>query len=199
MFVNCPFDRTYWSLFEAMVFAVVACGLRPRCALEELDSGTVRLDRISRLVESCGLAIHDLSRVETSGRRSLPRFDMPFELGLDIGCRRFGSGPVRGKRMLILDARRHRYQAFLSDIAGQDIQTHNGSARTLIKRVRDWLRVCTNDGALPGEVTIARWLRGFARQLPESCRHAGLDRRNLLFVDYVRLAEAWVAAERQAR
>lgn len=199
MFVNCPFDRAYWSLFEAMVSTVVACGLRPRCALEELDSGTVRLDRISRLVESCGLAIHDLSRGETSGRRSLPRFNVPFELGLDLGCRRFGSGPLRGKRMLILDARRYRYQAFLSDIAGQDIQTHNGSARTLVKRVRAWLRVCTNDGGLPGEVTIGRWLRGFARQLPESCRRAGLDRRNLLFVDYVRLAEAWVAAERQAR
>lgn len=178
---------------------MLACGLQPRCALEELDSGAVRLDRIARLIESCGFAIHDLSRVETGGRRSLPRFNMPFELGLDIGCKRFGSGAVRNKRILILDARKYRYQAFISDIAGQDVQPHNKATRTIIKRVRDWLRVWTADGDLSGEMTILRWFRRFSRNLPELCRRAGLDRKNLLFVDYARLADGWITAEKRPR
>ncbi len=41
VFINCPFDNEYWPTFEAVVFTVVACGFTPRCALEELDSGTV--------------------------------------------------------------------------------------------------------------------------------------------------------------
>jgi len=113
VFINCPFDNQYWPLFEALVFTVIACGFEPRCALEELDSGTVRLEKILRMIRSCRLAVHDLSRVELS-RRSLPRFNMPFELGLDIGCRQFGRRRFGSKRMLILDSKRHRYQAFIS-------------------------------------------------------------------------------------
>jgi len=78
VFINCPFDRQYYPLFEALVFTVLACGLHPRCALEELDSGTVRLEKIQKIIRSCRFAIHDLSRVELSGPRSLPRFNMPF-------------------------------------------------------------------------------------------------------------------------
>lgn len=40
---------------------------------------------------------------------------------------------------------------------------------------------------------------GLVREIAMAAPRAGLDRRNLLFVDSVRLAEAWVAAERQAR
>lgn len=46
VFINCPFDNEYQPIFEAVVFTVVACGFTPRCALEELDSGTVRLKKI---------------------------------------------------------------------------------------------------------------------------------------------------------
>ena len=34
VFLNCPFDDAYQSLFQALIFAVFACGLRPRCAQE---------------------------------------------------------------------------------------------------------------------------------------------------------------------
>ena len=196
VFINCPFDTNYWPLFEALVFTVLACGFNPRCALEELDSGTVRLDRIQRVIRSCRYAVHDLSRVELSGRRSLPRFNMPFELGLDIGRRRFGVGQLRRKRVLILDSTRYRYQAFISDISGQDIHTHGNSPRNLIRRVRDWLRTSSHRSSIPGPLDIARSFRGFTRSLPENCRANGLDRRNLLFVDYVRLARIWIDAER---
>ena len=197
VFINCPFDNQYWPLFEALVFTVIACGFKPRCALEELDSGTVRLEKVLRIIRSCRLAVHDLSRVELSGHRSLPRFNMPFELGLDIGCRRFGRREFGKKRILILDSKRHRYQAFISDISGQDIHTHNNVPDNLIRRVRDWLRVNSARSSLPGQRHIARLFRAFTRSLPENCRENGLDRKNLLFVDYVWLARIWIEAERE--
>ncbi len=198
VFINCPFDNQYWPLFEALVFTVIACGLRPRCALEELDSGTVRLDKVVRIIRSCRLAIHDLSRVELSGRHSLPRFNMPFELGLDIGCRKFGRRQFRHKRILILDSKHYRYQAFISDISGQHIHAHNNVPDNLIRRVRDWLRVNSGRSSLPGQRHITRSFRGFTRSLAENCRQNGLDRKNLLFVDYVWLARIWIETETDA-
>lgn len=84
VFLNCPLDRGYAPLFEVMVFTVYACGFRPRCALEEADSGEVRVDKIARLIRECHYAIHNISRVELDPVHRLPRFNMPFELGLDL-------------------------------------------------------------------------------------------------------------------
>ena len=71
VFINCPFDDEYWPTFEALVFTVVACHFNPRCALEELDSGTVRLTKIQRIIQACRFGIHDLSRVELAASNSL--------------------------------------------------------------------------------------------------------------------------------
>lgn len=177
VFINCPFDDRYWPLFEALVFTVLACGFEPRCSLEEYDSGTVRLDKIKRLIESCGLAVHDLSRVEGDQPRALPRFNMPFELGLD--------------------SERYRYQALLSDISGQDVHTHHDSSRLMIRTVRDWLRMGPSKRRVPGPLHIQRSFRQFARRLPDYCRRSGLDRRHLPFADYAEMAREWIEAERE--
>ena len=197
VFINCPFDDRYWPLFEALVFTVLACGFEPRCSLEEYDSGTVRLDKIKRLIRACGLAVHDLSRVESNRPRALPRFNMPFELGLDIGCRSFGRGRLRGKRLLVLDAERYRYQSILSDISGQDIHTHRDPPQALIRTVRDWLRTAPSRRRVPGPLHIQRSYRQFARWLPDYCRKSGLDRRHLLFADYAAMAREWIEAARE--
>lgn len=56
-----------------------------------------------------------------------------------MGARRFGAGTQRDKRALILDVERYRYQRFVSDLAGMDIQAHGGDVQTAMRRVRDWL------------------------------------------------------------
>lgn len=76
VFINCPFDRDYLSCFEALTFAILACGFTPRCALETVDSTVSRLERIRAIVAGCRFGIHDLSRIET--HPGLPRFNMPF-------------------------------------------------------------------------------------------------------------------------
>jgi hypothetical protein len=39
VFINCPFDDAYKSLFDAIVFAVQITGFRPRCAIEASNAG----------------------------------------------------------------------------------------------------------------------------------------------------------------
>src|SRR5437764_14485288 len=48
VFINCPFDKQYQPIFDAIVFCVVACGFEPRCTLELTDAGEVRIENIYR-------------------------------------------------------------------------------------------------------------------------------------------------------
>jgi hypothetical protein len=191
VFLNCPFDRSYWPLFEAIVFTVSACGFVPRCALEEADSGDVRLDKLLRLIAQSRYGIHDISRVELDHDHRLPRFNMPFELGLDMGCKRFG-GQRETKRLLILDREPFRYQKYLSDIAGQDIHAHGGEPEQAVAVVRDWLCVVSRRKRLKGTRWIRDQYRAFAAALPEMCDHAGFDRDALNYLDYTRLVSEWL-------
>lgn len=110
VFINCPFDAEYETLFHVIVFAVIHCGYNVRCALEAEDTGATRIDRIYRLIEECRFGIHDIARIEHDSINALPRFNMPFELGLFLGARRFGTAVQQDKRCLVLEAQRYRYQ-----------------------------------------------------------------------------------------
>jgi hypothetical protein len=197
VFINCPFDSDYLPIFEAIIFTVIAAGFRPRAALEKLDSGTVRLRKIQRLIAGCRYGIHDLSRVELGASTHLPRFNMPFELGLDIAAKVFGPKALKGKRFLILDAEPYRYQRFISDLSGQDIHSHHGIPDTAIEITRNWLRSTSGRTGILGPLAIKRHYAEFVRWLPEYCTQAGFDRKNLLFVEYVEMATQWIATSRR--
>ena len=193
VFINCPFDDDYWPMLEAIVFTVLACGFRPRSALEELDSGTVRLNKIERIIRACKYGIHDLCRVEPGTQTKLPRFNMPFELGLDIAAKAFGADELKTKRFLILDAAPYRYQRFISDISGQDIHCHDASPDKAMDITRNWLRAVSRRANIPGPITIKALFAGFVEWLPEYCSENGFDRNDLLFVEYVEMARQWIA------
>jgi len=139
VFVNCPLDDEYRHLFEAIVFGIHDCGFIARCALEVDDASEVRIDKIAKIIGDCRFGIHDISRTNADSITNLPRFNMPLELGLFLGAKRFGRPQQRLKICLILDLERYRYQKFISDIAGQDIAAHSGNSRIAIRIVRDWL------------------------------------------------------------
>ena len=191
VFVNCPFDRAYRDIFDAIIFTVSDCGFRPRCALELEDSGQVRLEKIISIIRGCRLGVHDLSRTELDEEHGLPRFNMPFELGLFVAAQRFGSGKQKQKKCLILDQDRYRFQKFLSDIAGQDIQDHQRSDDKAIRRVRDWLRSQT-DRPLPGGTEIVTRYRRFRTALPRLCEPLALSASELVFADYTYLIALWL-------
>lgn len=140
VFINCPFDPAYTPFFNAIVFTVHDIGFRPRCALEASNAGQFRLEKIVEIIAACKYSIHDLSQTALDPITNLPRFNMPFELGLDLGCQRFGSSFHRGKISLVLDTESHRYEAFISDVKGQDVTARGNTVPEVIEVVRDWLR-----------------------------------------------------------
>lgn len=195
VFINCPFDEQFWPLFEAIVFCVIDCGFVPRCALEEDDSGITRLEKICSLIHGSQYAIHDLSRVEISGPISLPRFNMPFEFGLDLGCRVFGDRSQSRKKCLVLDSDKYRYRASISDISGQDIKSHENAPATAISVVRAWLRTASGRDSVPGTKSIQKRFVAFTALLPELAEKSGAERQDLQFVEYVTLAEVFIKTQ----
>lgn len=138
VFINCPFDDDYLPLLRVLIFTVIQCGFRPRIATERADSGEARIKKILGLIFESRFSIHDISRIEPLKTGDLPRFNMPFELGIDFGCRESGGDSLKTKRCLILEEERFRYQKVLSDISGSDIKAHDGDPIRLVKAVRNW-------------------------------------------------------------
>ena len=103
VFINCPFSDDYREHFRAIVFTVIRSGFTPRCARERDDAGEVRYEKICRIIGECAFGIHDISKTELDAGTGLPRFNMPFELGLFLGATKYGSRSVKRKATLILD------------------------------------------------------------------------------------------------
>lgn len=139
VFVNCPFDDEFAPILQAIAFCITDLGFYPRLAPENADNGANRLDRIVELVRGSKYGIHDLSRCKSNGEGEYARMNMPFELGIDHGCRRFGNGPLAQKAILILEQGRYDYQKTLSDISGWDIHAHGGDHIAAVRHVSMWL------------------------------------------------------------
>jgi len=196
VFINCPFDPAYQPIFESIVFCVAACGFIPRCTLELTDAADVRIENIYQLISECSLSIHDISRTEVHDQPyQLPRFNMPLELGIFLGAKRFGGRSSR-KRCLIMDRSPYRYKRFISDISGQDVQSHQRRPILAIRRVRDWLQSAPGKAAIPGGKKIWDDYRRFKRELPLIAEIAQLDPAQLTFLDYLQLTINWLQQHR---
>lgn len=139
VFVNCPFDETFAPLLQAIAFCITDLGFFPRLAPENANNAANRLDRIIELIRGSKYGIHDLSRCKSAAVGEYARLNMPFELGLDHGCARFGNGPMSGKAILILEETRYDYQKGLSDISGWDIEAHKADYIEVVRIVSRWL------------------------------------------------------------
>lgn len=193
VFINVPFDRKYKRLFDALVFAVYDCGFIARCSMEEGDSSNVRVQTIGRIIRECRFGIHDLSRTTLDSKHRLPRFNMPLELGIFLGAKRYGDAAQRRKSCLVLERDPYRYQVFCSDIGGQDISPHGNKVENVISGVRDWLRTVGKSPAqIPGGHRIVEHYLAFRRDLPGLCGTRGLDLRDITFLDYRALVAGWL-------
>lgn len=185
VFINCPFDREYQPIFEALVFAVHDCGFVARSSLEAEDGAEVRIEKIYRIIGECRVGIHDISRIELDPRSGFPRFNMPLELGLFLGARRYGPGQQKTKVCLILDREPLEYQKYCSDIAGQDIHSHYGNPQLAIEAVRTTLASLRRGSVvLPGAMHIIERYTAFRAQLPSICERFQLQEDSLSFFDY---------------
>ena len=194
VFINCPFDSAYKPLFDAIVFAVHDCGFVARCALEEGDASQVRIDKIYNIIEDCRYGIHDISRTELDEISHLPRFNMPLELGIFLGAKRFGVEDQKRKKCLVMDKEQYRYQKFISDIAGQDIFVHNNSPEEIIRVVRDWLGTASERRTIPGGSIIWRHYQDFLNDLPQLAQRFQLELADLEdFNNYIYVVAGWLS------
>jgi hypothetical protein len=178
VFVNCPFDGEYLPLLRPLLFTIIYLGFKPRIALEALDSGAPRIHKIVALIAESRYAIHDLSRLQAQRAGEYYRMNMPFELGLDVGCRLFGKGRWPQKRCLVLEAEHYRYQAALSDLSGSDIAVHNEDPQRIVSEVRNWL---SNQAGLraPGPTSIWGAFLDFTADNYDTLKRRGFSDRDI--------------------
>jgi hypothetical protein len=139
VFINAPFDKDYVPLLRPLLFTVIYLGYNPRISTESFDSKEARIQKITNLIEESQFSIHDLSRIQCKEKNELYRLNMPFELGIDIGCSLFNlNEKYKNKKCLVLEKDPYRYQKALSDFSGSDIKNHNDEPEDIVRVVRNW-------------------------------------------------------------
>jgi len=191
VFLNCPFDDKYKELFYTAIFAIMDCGFSVRCALETTDASQVRIQKIYEQIASCRFGIHDLSRTQLDKKSQLPRFNMPLELGIFLGAKFLGDKKQREKVCLVFDEEPFRYQKYLSDIAGQDINSHHGEPSLMVREIRDWLAAFSNTSIPSGSVIWERYER-FQKELKGMCKLDNHKVEELSYLDYISYTNKFV-------
>lgn len=166
VFVNCPFDARYETLLDAIVLACMCSGIVPWMAG---SSGSVSVPRVERILEGlshCRYSIHDLSRFEGEGPANLSRFNMPLELGIAMAQR--GRTPGQDSHdWMVLAPEGHAYQQYVSDLAGFDPFTHDGSPQRVAMSVLSWLETRPTVSAFRGPEHVLERLPEYTQRRQE--------------------------------
>ena len=193
VFINCPFDKDYTPLLRTLSFTLLYLDLEPKLS-QTLSSSTIRINQIKQHIRNCKFSIHDLSRSKPLKKGDLPRFNMPYELGLDIGASEYGGKALKAKKTLILETEKYHYQKVLSDISGQDIENHNDDPLTLNLKVRNWLSTNNPDIIIPGQSQIWIAFNQFNADLITtlSVTYTAKDIEEMPIGDYIKFAKEWI-------
>jgi hypothetical protein len=197
VFVNCPFDSEYLPLLRPLLFTIIYVGFVPRIASERSDSGENRIDKICALIRACQYSIHDLSRLRASQIGEFSRMNMPFELGVEYGSRRFGAQPLTRKKSLVLEKDQHEFRKALSDLSGIDIKHHNNEPSDVVRAVRNWF---VETLGLSGVHSASRiWYRftDFASDFYDTRIADGYSAEDLNMMpalEYIDFIDRWVAS-----
>jgi hypothetical protein len=193
VFINCPFDKKYQRMLRAMVFTVYRCGFYPITAMDEDNGLENRIDKITKLIRKCRYGIHDISRIELN-INGYPRFNMPYELGIFYGARRFGDKLQKQKNALIFEKIKYTYQQYLSDINGIDTKAHNNNPQDLIESIRHWLFAQSRRKNLPSHKQLSADYQNFNATLPKITRKVKMSISEIPFNDYCLLVEEYLSA-----
>src|SRR5207237_1459738 len=151
--------------------------------------------KIAALISASRYSIHDLSRTALDDVNSLPRFNMPLELGMDLGCKYFHPN-CADKSLLIFDSEQYRFQKFVSDLSGQDIHQHANDPKTAVMRVRNWLRTESGKTGISGGAAVCARYEAFRSELPDICEELNLDIADLAFADFSYTIVRWLSTHK---
>jgi hypothetical protein len=167
VFLNIPYDKQFENLCLAYICAIASFGLVPRATLE--IPGSRRLDRIIELMQSCPFSVHDLSRVQRYAPTRLPRFNMPFELGLAVAWKMLGD---RKHVWYVFETEQHRADKSLSDLSGTDVYVHGGTIKGVLREVSNAFVRETRKATFPQMMQVYRLTR---RALPSVLQKSGSE------------------------
>ena len=167
VFLNIPYDNRFRKLYLAYIVGLTHLGLEPRATLG-IPGGNSRLDRILDLIKSCRYSIHDLSRVELDRKApQVPRFNMPFELGLAVTWSQLYPGR---HTWFVYEAEDRRLQKSLSDLNGVDPNIHD---RTVEGDMRELGNAFVRDGEMPSVFQMMNAYRIVNRKAEAIQQNAG--------------------------
>ncbi|MFC1970877.1 hypothetical protein ACFLV0_02940 [Chloroflexota bacterium] len=181
------------------MFTVLYLGYIPRITLERFDSGEQRIQKVCDLIQVSKFSIHDLSRMRAKRKSEIYRMNMPFELGIDIGCRLFKEGETRRKICLVLEKKSYEYQRALSDLSGVDVRPHGNEPERIIREVRNWFvtnELGTSSSAAKIWEDFNEFMADFYQQRGEN-GFKDTDLEMMPVPEYVTFAKEWLA--RRAR
>jgi hypothetical protein len=202
VFINCPADSAYQELLRPLLFTVVSLGYEPRLAIARSDSGEDRLRKICGFIIGSRYSIHDLSRMRATQVGQLARMNMPFELGVDYGTRKFGPQKVRGKKFLILEKELHTFRKALSDLSGVDIKKHANDARQVIGATRSWFVETVGVKGAPSPKQLWYRFAAFADDFQRKRKSEGFSKADLNMMpvpEYIAFMKLWLRNQSNTR
>jgi hypothetical protein len=187
--LNVPFDARFETLFLAYIAGLSGFGLVPQSVLQ-IPGSHRRLDRLTHLISTCQYSFHDLSRVELDLKRPrVPRFNMPFELGLAVGWEKHGGQP---HRWYAFESRPYRALKSLSDLNGTGFYIHGNRTVGVFR--------CLSNALARGEHhPTVRQLQGIYHDLREDARTIKNDLAAKSLFDTRPFLDLAVTARRIAR
>lgn len=202
VFINCPFDDEYLELLRPLLFTILFLGYKPRIASERSDSLESRIKKICDLICESRYSIHDLSRLRASEVGEFYRMNLPFELGIEYGCRVFGSGRLREKRCLILEKDPHEFRKALSDLSGIDIKHHDNEPSRAVRVVRNWFRDTAGLADVQGPSGIWYRFNDFASDFYDKRSSEGYSHEDLNMMpvgEYIDFNRLYLSLDRRPR
>ncbi|HYH87394.1 MAG TPA: hypothetical protein VEX60_18215 [Pyrinomonadaceae bacterium] len=197
VFINCPFDPEYYPLLRPLLFTIVYLGFNPKIALERSDSGEQRIDKICELIKKSKYSIHDLFRLKSKKRGEFYRLNMPFELGVDYGSRRFALNYLKRKKYLILEKGTFDYRKALSDISGVDIKNHNNKPAKVVQAIRNWFVETVDLKNVAGPTAIWYKFNDFTSDFYTRRKNEGFSDEDLDMMpvrEYINFIRRWLRA-----
>jgi small subunit ribosomal protein S1 len=167
IFVNIPPSE---AVFDAIVFAVLDAGFLPRVRLNS-DSVT----ELFSIVRESQFAIHEISQ--------------PFEAGLFIGCKEYGSDLHRAKEALFLSPTGGRLSPEI------EVCAHRNDATEAIRCVISWLAQTIGRSLVWREVA-SRYAQYVSDASIRNTSGAALEKPPL--TERIRLLREWVGSARLA-
>ena len=196
VFINCPFDSEYDSLLKPILFTIIYFGFTPQIASRTGDSGEQRITKILSLILKSKYSIHDLSRIKSAKRGEFFRLNMPFEFGIDYGCRCTARGRLKRKKFLVLGEKPHDYKKALSDLAGIDASSHMNNPEKAVSALRNWFieSAISNETADSATTIWSRFI-DFKEDFDAGRKSEGFSKKDLKSMpvsEYISFIRTWI-------